>query len=328
MSPNLNRTVPVWFGTRHFVTFMLFLGMANAYVMRTNMSVAIVAMVNHSAIGADSDTTAKGVDVECGFTAQNASAAAASDGEFVWETDLQGYILSSFFYGYVITQIPFGILAKKYGNIYFLGVGMLINSVFGLLVPVAAHFGIWWLVIVRFIQGLGEVSEPKLWKPVLASPTRAVVPRPARVVRSLSHTRPVVGPRVASLVGVGVCDVARAQDGAGLRSATILVGPGPFGYTPWKAALPSILNPALSLWALTLFAHLRARPQSGTLATPVCGEVNGSRSWRLQWAQSCPDRPGCCAPCPTHAPWQSRMSPHWSESVFALLPGDQGGIGL
>ncbi|XP_048518927.1 putative inorganic phosphate cotransporter isoform X2 [Dendroctonus ponderosae] len=154
--PPVPPAAAVWFGTRHFVTFMLFLGMANAYVMRTNMSVAIVAMVNHSAIGADSDTTAKGVDVECGFTAQNASAAAASDGEFVWETDLQGYILSSFFYGYVITQIPFGILAKKYGNIYFLGVGMLINSVFGLLVPVAAHFGIWWLVIVRFIQGLGE----------------------------------------------------------------------------------------------------------------------------------------------------------------------------
>lgn len=40
------------FGTRHFVTFMLFLGMANAYVMRTNMSVAIVAMVNHTYVGA------------------------------------------------------------------------------------------------------------------------------------------------------------------------------------------------------------------------------------------------------------------------------------
>lgn len=40
------------FGTRHFVTFMLFLGMANAYVMRTNMSVAIVAMVNHTFIEA------------------------------------------------------------------------------------------------------------------------------------------------------------------------------------------------------------------------------------------------------------------------------------
>lgn len=33
------------FGTRHYMTFMLFLGMANAYVMRTNMSIAIVSMV-------------------------------------------------------------------------------------------------------------------------------------------------------------------------------------------------------------------------------------------------------------------------------------------
>lgn len=157
--PQREEIVPpaVWFGTRHFVTFMLFLGMANAYVMRTNMSVAIVAMVNHTAIGTDSDDTAEGVDEECGVDSTNStSSSSSSDGEFVWETDLQGYILSSFFYGYVLTQIPFGILAKKYGNIYFLGVGMLINSLFGLLVPIAAHMGIYWLIAVRFIQGLGE----------------------------------------------------------------------------------------------------------------------------------------------------------------------------
>lgn len=40
-------------GVRHFVTFMLFLGMANAYIMRTNMSIAIVAMVNHTALPKD-----------------------------------------------------------------------------------------------------------------------------------------------------------------------------------------------------------------------------------------------------------------------------------
>lgn len=62
----------------------------------------------------------------------------------------------------MITQIPFGILAKKYGNIYFLGIGMLINSLFGLLVPVAAYMGIWWLIAVRFMQGLGEVSKISL----------------------------------------------------------------------------------------------------------------------------------------------------------------------
>ncbi|KAK7792600.1 hypothetical protein R5R35_005317 [Gryllus longicercus] len=141
-------------GARHIVTFMLFLGMANAYVMRTNMSVAIVAMVNHSALQTDEEI----VDTdECGNTGNlNDTSSTQVDGEFEWDTKLQGYILSSFFYGYVITQIPFGILAKKYGAKYFLGVGMLINSVFGLLVPIAANAGFGWLIVVRFIQGLGE----------------------------------------------------------------------------------------------------------------------------------------------------------------------------
>lgn len=82
----------------------------------------------------------------------------SNEGSFLWSTSQQGYVLSSFFYGYVITQIPFGILSKKYGAKYFLGVGMLINSVFGFLVPLSANFGIVSLITIRFIQGLGEVS--------------------------------------------------------------------------------------------------------------------------------------------------------------------------
>lgn len=83
----------------------------------------------------------------------------SADGPFEWDSKQQGYLLSSFFWGYVITQIPFGILAKRYGAKYFLGIGMLINSIFGLLVPQSAKWGYWPLIIVRFIQGLGEVSN-------------------------------------------------------------------------------------------------------------------------------------------------------------------------
>lgn len=151
---------------------MLFLGMANAYVMRTNMSVAIVAMVNHTALGRQAEV----LDDECFALDEKPSIGGdvlvsnvtnitepstyekEHDGDHIWDTDLQAYILSSFFYGYVLTQIPFGILAKRYGSLYFLGIGMLVNSVFGLLVPIATDFGYGWLIFVRFIQGLGEVS--------------------------------------------------------------------------------------------------------------------------------------------------------------------------
>lgn len=44
-------------GSRHFVILMLFLGMANAYIMRTNMSVAIVAMVDQKAINGENNTS-------------------------------------------------------------------------------------------------------------------------------------------------------------------------------------------------------------------------------------------------------------------------------
>ncbi|XP_043677418.1 putative inorganic phosphate cotransporter isoform X2 [Vespula pensylvanica] len=141
-------------GTRHVVTFMIFLGMANAYVMRTNMSVAIVAMVNHTAITEHQEIVTNECQID--YTNSTTSDSSHKDGEFEWDTKKQGYLLSSFFYGYVITQIPFGILAKRYGSKYFLGVGMLINSLFGLLVPVSAHWGFPWLMVVRFIQGLGE----------------------------------------------------------------------------------------------------------------------------------------------------------------------------
>ncbi|XP_008205224.1 putative inorganic phosphate cotransporter isoform X2 [Nasonia vitripennis] len=143
-------------GTRHVVTFMLFLGMANAYVMRTNMSVAIVAMVNHSAIISQHDDEPKTSECSENPYVNASESSSSSDGEFAWDATLQGYLLSSFFYGYVLTQIPFGILAKRYGSKYFLGVGMLINSVFGLLVPISAQWGYYWLMLVRFIQGLGE----------------------------------------------------------------------------------------------------------------------------------------------------------------------------
>ena len=38
------------FGKRHVLSFLAFLGFANVYAMRVNMSVALVAMVNNSAI--------------------------------------------------------------------------------------------------------------------------------------------------------------------------------------------------------------------------------------------------------------------------------------
>lgn len=67
--------------------------------------------------------------------------------------------MSSFFYGYVITHLPGGIIAEKFGGKYSLGLGILSTAVFTLLTPVVIQSGgANALIALRVLEGLGEVS--------------------------------------------------------------------------------------------------------------------------------------------------------------------------
>lgn len=58
-------------------------------------------MVNHTAIHTDAEI----FDDECPNTDYGNHTDDQQDGEFEWSTSKQGWILSSFFYGYVLTQV-------------------------------------------------------------------------------------------------------------------------------------------------------------------------------------------------------------------------------
>lgn len=58
-------------------------------------------MVNHTAIHSDVEL----FDDECPETDYGNHTDDQQDGEFEWSTSKQGWILSSFFYGYVLTQV-------------------------------------------------------------------------------------------------------------------------------------------------------------------------------------------------------------------------------
>ena len=82
--------------------------------------------------------------------------------------------LSNFFYGYVLTQIPGGRAAELFGGKWIFGIGILITSVFTILMPIAAKTDFRLLVAVRIIEGLGEgVTFPVMnamlahWSPPL-----------------------------------------------------------------------------------------------------------------------------------------------------------------
>ena len=77
---------------------------------------------------------------------------------FSWNAEQQGIILGAFFYGYVITQIPGGYLAEKYGGKWLFGIGTFITAFLTLLTPLAAKAGTTPFIAVRVLEGLGEVS--------------------------------------------------------------------------------------------------------------------------------------------------------------------------
>ncbi|KAF4526241.1 hypothetical protein B566_EDAN001926 [Ephemera danica] len=139
------------FKTRHTLALMGFLGFANVYAMRVNLSVAIVAMVNNSAI----PQVNQSYDVCPGPVVTNTTVPPA-DGEFAWDEGTQGMILGAFFYGYVLTQVPGGRYAELCGGKLVFGLGVLVTALFTLASPIAARTGKGVFVAVRVLEGLGE----------------------------------------------------------------------------------------------------------------------------------------------------------------------------
>lgn len=81
----------------------------------------------------------------------------SSNGEFDWDGRVQGLILGSFFWGYIATQIPAGILAEKYSGKHVFGLGIFLASLFTLFTPLAARYSANALIIMRVLIGLSEV---------------------------------------------------------------------------------------------------------------------------------------------------------------------------
>lgn len=124
------------FSKRYMISILALLGFANVYALRVNLSVALVAMV----------TKTSTLDEE----------GKMEPAEFNWSSETQGIVLSSFFYGYIITQLPGGFLALKFGGKNLFGLGILSTAVLTLLTPVAARGSVGLLVALRVLIGLCE----------------------------------------------------------------------------------------------------------------------------------------------------------------------------
>ena len=84
--------------------------------------------------------------------------------DFGWTPEEQGRVLSSFFIGYLLTQVAGGWLAERYGGKIVLGFGVVFWSLFTLLTPVAAAGGLTALLVARVLMGIGEgITFPSIY---------------------------------------------------------------------------------------------------------------------------------------------------------------------
>ncbi len=119
---------------RFRVVFLSFLAVFICYIDRVNISVAIIPMQE----------------------------------QFGWSESQVGIILGSFYFGYMITMVIGGYLADRYGGKKVLGYGLLIWSLFTIITPFFAYQGLWWLIFIRILMGLGEGITFPSWHAIYA----------------------------------------------------------------------------------------------------------------------------------------------------------------
>ncbi|KAG8194462.1 hypothetical protein JTE90_013220 [Oedothorax gibbosus] len=114
---------------RYTIALMSSLGFVISFGIRCNLSNAVVKMVERK------------------------------DGkppEFDWSYNTIGLIDSSFFWGYLVTQIPGGFLATKYPANRVFGTAIAVSAFLNLLIPKSAQFSVTLVIFVRILQGLVE----------------------------------------------------------------------------------------------------------------------------------------------------------------------------
>lgn len=117
---------------------MGFLAIVNAYTMRICLNVAITEMVLKNRTKVDDDSQ----NAYCSYDDEEKKDNNGG-GEYEWSESLQGVILGAFFWGYVLTHVPGGILSEKFGGKYTLGLGILSTAIFTIITPVTIHAGEW-----------------------------------------------------------------------------------------------------------------------------------------------------------------------------------------
>lgn len=138
---------------------MVIFGFMLNYALRVNFTIAIVAMTKTlknltvSGVVAGDDLGNGTALALAGLTSTTEKSVIAEDDKFEWDAYQQNLMLGSFFWGYLLTELPGGRLAEVIGGRRVFGYSMLFASVLTLLTPIAAYTNYIAVVILRAVLG-------------------------------------------------------------------------------------------------------------------------------------------------------------------------------
>ncbi|RIB03564.1 major facilitator superfamily domain-containing protein [Gigaspora rosea] len=122
--------------------------------------------------------------------------------EFNWNHSIQGYVSSSFYFGYISTQIIGGVLTDKFGCRRVLGTAAAIWSLFTLLTPISARIDIYCLILCRICLGIGEgLSYPAIFSLISKWFPPEEQSRAASIICVSSYVGMVITMPVSNLLG-------------------------------------------------------------------------------------------------------------------------------
>ena len=148
------------------LTVFVFWGQIQNYMMRTNLSILIVAMVKEPRNKSSefNNLTCSDNLIQTKTTSSNVTEEESNESiKFDWGPFEQGQILAAFSYGYIATQILGGRLAERFGSKKVYGGALFLTGIVTFLLPAAAKLGSGVFIALRILQGVLEgASFPSL----------------------------------------------------------------------------------------------------------------------------------------------------------------------
>ncbi|KAF2885769.1 hypothetical protein ILUMI_20404 [Ignelater luminosus] len=142
-------THDTWILRRYLLAIMAFLGILNAYAMEMNIFILLKEMVL-APKQANSSCNCPGAYYPL---LENM----VKKETYEWNRPFREFVFLSFCLGHIISHIPSGVLANKFGAKYVLGLGILLMAICSLTVPTIIKKEYWWWFCILYVcMGIGK----------------------------------------------------------------------------------------------------------------------------------------------------------------------------